>query len=236
MRKCILAARSLPVAALVLAVAVWVGERAAGQEKKAGAYKSPQDVFTAALSSAATDNWKGLYECLTDDSRELLACQLAITGFLAKELTNPNILTDELKASLKSLNEVFTRNGLTDDHMNKSITIGTGPPKQKSPEEMKKETQEMLKPVKDRGAFIADTFVALRKLNAYKGGLLEGAELKEVKVSGDSATGVMVSKKDGKEQRLAIGFKKITGSWNVELPEKFFFPTTKDPALDAPKK
>jgi len=186
--------------------------------------KTPQEVFADAVSAAAKDNWKGLHECLTDDSREQLTCQAAVVGFLAKELTNPDILTDEFKAVLKSLHEVFKRNGLTDDHMNRFITIGTGSPKQKSPEEKKKETQDMLKPVKDRNAFIADTFVALRKLNAYKGGLLEGAELKDVRISGDSATGVMASKKDGKEHRLAIGFKKITGSWKVELPEEFFIP------------
>src|SRR5262249_55407602 len=127
---------------------------------------------------------------------------------------------------VKSLHEVFKKHNLTNDHMNKYIRFESGTPKQRSPEEKKKETQQMLKPVKDRGAFIADTFTAMRKLNGLKEGLLRGAKLKDVKISGDSATGVMVHKVLGKEQRLAIGFRRITGSWKVELPEDFFFGPT----------
>jgi hypothetical protein len=223
MNNGILAPCPLLVVALFLASALWVGERTPGQEKKAVAYNTPQEAFMAALTAAEREDWKGIYECLTDDSRELFASYAAIFGFLAKELSNPDILTDELKAALKSLQDVFKRHGLTDDHMNKFIRIESGAPKPRSLEERKKEEQEMLKPVKDRGAFIADTLAAMRKLKALKEGLLREAELKDVKVSGDSATGVMVYKVVGKEQRLAIGFRRIMGSWKVDLPEEFFF-------------
>src|SRR5262245_61937909 len=221
MNKGILAPRQLLVAVFFLAMALWDGERAPGQEKKAETYKTPQEAFTAALAAAEKDDWKRTYECLTEDSRELFASYAAIFGFLAKELSNPDILTDELKAALKSLHEVFKKHDLTNDHMNKYIRIESGAPKQGSPEEKKKDTQEMLKPVKDRGAFIADTLSAMRKLDGLKEGLLRGARLEDVKISGDSATGVMVYKVVGKEQRLAIGFRRITGSWKVELPEEF---------------
>ena len=82
----------------------------------------------------------------------------------------------------------------------------------------------MLRPVKDRGTFTADTLAAMRKLGALQGGLLPASELKDVKVRGESATGVMVTKKGGKEQRFAVCFQRITGSWKVELPVELFFP------------
>jgi hypothetical protein len=204
-------------------MALGLGERAPGQDKKAETYNTPQEAFKAAVAAAAKEDWKGLYECLTEDSRELFAGYAAIFGFLAKELSNPANLTDELKAALKSLQEAFKKHGLTDDHMNPYFRIEGGTPKPKSEEEKKKETQEMLKPVQDRAAFVAETLTAMRKLKALKEGLLREAELKDVKVSGDSATGVMGYKVVGKEQRLAIRFKRITGSWKVDLPEEFFF-------------
>jgi hypothetical protein len=222
MEKCSLTLCSLPVAGLFVAICFCEG--AAGQERKAAPYKTPQEAFTAALNATMTDNWKAFYECLSDDSRDLLTCFAAVTGFLTKELTNPAILTDELKAVLRSLNETFKTHGLTDDHMNRFITIGNASSKQKSQEELKKETQEMLKPVKNRRAFITDTFVALRKLNAFKGKFLEGAELKDLRINGESATGIILTKKENKELRLSIGFKRIDGSWEVDLPDEFFFP------------
>ena len=223
MNKRRLAPRPLLMAALFLATALWVGESVPGQEKKAETYHTPQEAFKAAVAAAAKEDWKGLYECLTEDSRELFASYAAIFGFLAKEFSTPANLTDELKPALKSLHEAFKKHGLTDDHMNPYFRIVGGTPKPKSPEEIKKETQGMLKPVQDRAAFVAETLTAMRKLKALKEGLLREAELKDVKVSGDSATGVMGYKVVGKEQRLAIGFRRITGSWKLDLPEEFFF-------------
>jgi hypothetical protein len=194
------------------------------QERDLKHHKTPQEAFQAALAASDKDDWKGLYGCLTEDSREVLASFAATYGFLAKELSNPAILSDELKAALKSLNDVFQRNGLTNDHMNRFFAIQSGPSEPKSPEQSKKETREMLQPVKDRVAFAADTLAAMRQLRALKGGLLPAAELKDVTLSGDAATGIMVTKKDGKEQRFTIRFQRSTGGWQVELPVELFFP------------
>jgi hypothetical protein len=195
---------------------------AQGRELKL--HKTPEEAFRAVLTASDKDDWKVLYECLTEDSREVLTSFAATYGFLAKELSNPDLLTEELKAALRSLNEVFQRNGLTNDHMNRFFAIETGPPKPKCPEQSKKETREMLQPVKDWGTFAADAFSAMRQLRALQGGLFPAAELTDVTVSGDAATGVMVTKKDGKEQRFAIRFRRSSGGWQVELPVELFFP------------
>ena len=81
--------------------------------------------------------------------------------------------------------------------------------------------KRLLAPIRDRCAFIADMFNALKKVDerkARRGPISADAELRDVKVKEDRAAGVIVTKTAGKEQRAPIEFRKTAGGWRIELP------------------
>jgi hypothetical protein len=210
------------------------------EEKKA---ETPQEAFKAAVAASEKDDWKVIYDCQTEDSRETFVGSTAVFGCLVKELSEPH---SEAPAR-KSLEDVLKKHGLPDKHMEKHI--GFRPPRPPGraaegpahiPDDAttfflalllhddgtgRRRIEEFLKPIKDRRAFVADAHTAMKTFKSFKGErMLQGAELEDLKVNGDSATGLMVYKREGKELRLPIGFKKIAGSWKIDL-RAFFFRT-----------
>src|SRR5262249_52567761 len=106
--------------------------------------------------------------------------------------------------------------GLTEEVLKKQPKLDL-----KDPEAAKKGMKQMLEPIKDKNAFVADMMTAMKKLGGDKkdsGPMGKDAELKDVKIEGDTATGTVVTKHDGKEKSEAIKFRKVGGGWKIELP------------------
>jgi hypothetical protein len=182
-------------------------------------YRTPQEVFEAAKKAAQREDWKGVCATLTDDSRDMLAGALVMTPLRFKaraKLAGPR--EKDILAKLKPLDDVLARHGLSETVLNNILAAQADTdPK----DAIKLSVKKLLAPIRDRCAFIADMFNALKTVNeskARRGPINADAELHDVKIKDDRAAGVIVTKMGGKEQREPIEFRKVAGSWKIELP------------------
>src|SRR5205823_5482751 len=118
-------------------------------------FATPQEAFEAWNLALKQKDMRTACQCLTDDSRDYVAANVAVSEF--KKKTEGKADTEEKKAQIRAVAEVFTKHGLTDEHLQK--VAGDGRPLQD--ESMPLEArlryfQEVLGPVSDRGAFVAD--------------------------------------------------------------------------------
>jgi hypothetical protein len=210
-------------AVLVTALALLAGG-ASGQEARGGkVYKTPQEVFEAARAAGKKGDWKTVASCLTEKSRDQLAGQAVGLALIFKAFAGFD-KTGKAKELVKQVDEVLAKHGLTQEKLD--ALKGAKP---KGAEESAKALQKLLGPVKDRNAFIGDLMGVLNKFGGKKENLFD-AELKDVKIDGDNATGTVIGKKAGKEQRETFKFKKVGGSWKMEPPE----PPKKGPVKPPP--
>jgi hypothetical protein len=182
-------------------------------------YRTPQEVFEAAKKAARHEDWKGVCATLTDDSRDLLAGALVMTPLRFKaraKLAGPK--EKDILAKLKPLDDVLARHGLSETVLNNILAAQSDTdPK----DAIKLSVKRLLAPIRDRCAFIADMFNALKKVDeskARRGPINADAVLQDVKIKEDKAAGVIVTKAGGKEQRAPIEFLRVAGSWKLELP------------------
>jgi hypothetical protein len=183
-------------------------------------YRTPEEVFEAAKKAIAREDWKGFCATLTDDSRDMLAGGLAMMPLMAKGFAKfaGEEKEKEILAKLKPLTEVLNKHGLTEETLNK---MKDEKPAGLDPEAIRKGLKRLVSPIKDRCAFVAEMAAALKKMGGKKdqgAPLPKDAELKDLKIEGDKAKGVVVSKADDKEKRDPIEFRKVGGGWKIELP------------------
>jgi hypothetical protein len=121
----------------------------------------------------------------------------------------------------KPLDEALAKHGVTDEVLQQLEEDlkgkGVDP---KDPDALTKIMKKVIAPVKDRRAFLADLMAAMEKLpGGMKKQDLGAAELKDLKVEDDRATGVLVSTEGGAEQRTAVVFRRQGGGWRMEMPQ-----------------
>ena len=171
-----------------------------------GGYESPQVVFDAAQAAANKKDWKALCGCITPESRDKMAGGIAFAGAMLQQFAA--LGGEEGKKKAAKIKSVLEKHGLTETlkAMNSS-PVG--------PEEM---TKKLLKLIKDRDAFLADMLTAMDDGNTSSNMPFAGkATLKDVKIDGDSATGTVVFKKDDGEKSDTMAFKKVEGSWKMDM-------------------
>jgi hypothetical protein len=81
--------------------------------------------------------------------------------------------------------------------------------------------RELAKLVKDRDAFIVDFFSMIPpkdKKGPFEDMVGANPMLKDVKIDGDNAKGVLTGTQDGMEVSTPLEFKKQGGSWKIEMP------------------
>jgi hypothetical protein len=195
-------------------------------------YKSPEDVFKAAKTAVAGKNNKDLCKLLTDDSVDTLAGALSIGQVMGLSLGSAfakGDQADKLKAQLKTLIDLLAKHGLTEEAMKGNKDLGKILFDAKaSPEDKKKALQKLVEPAKDRRALLADLLTFSEKTvkqGKDKGGLFgaKDAQLKEVEIANDFAKGMVVYSVDGKEKRDPLHFRRIAGSWRIEMPIEDMF-------------
>ena len=174
-----------------------VGTALAGDRRTT--YRTPQEAFDAAKKAIEREDWKGFCATLTDDSRDTLAGGMLMMPLMLKGFAKlaPADKQKEILAKLKPLEEVMAKHGLTEEALAK---MKDAKPAGKGPEAIKQAFKQLLAPVKDRSAFVADMIAAMKKIDpkqAKQGPLPADAELKDVKIDGDTAKGVIVTKKGG---------------------------------------
>jgi hypothetical protein len=171
-------------------------------------YQTPEEAFRAFMAAGEKEDWKTACECLTDETRDKLAAGLIFGGMLA----TGSARTEEEKAKLKPIEDVLAKHGLT-----KTGKAPAGPKV-----DLEQGIMRLVASIEDRSAFIAEFLAALKQASddPTKNPLAGDVKLEDVKVQGDSATGIAVAKVDGREARQPLNFKKVGGGWRIEIPER----------------
>jgi hypothetical protein len=156
-------------------------------------YKTPEEVYDAYVAARVRQDWKAAIECMTDETRDEMLTLL----LLAVNLAHSSAKTLEEKAQFIPILDVFEKYG-------------------------------PLESVKDRTAYYADLIAAIQRTPDNL--LLQSAakslsvhykdvKLEELKIQGDTATGVVVVQSSGKEVREQINFKKVGAGWKINLTD-----------------
>jgi hypothetical protein len=201
--------RAAVLTTLFLAGLVGLANAKAQDAKPATGYSSPKAVFAAAVEASKKKDFKGFASLLTPDSQGKLASQLAGLGVMLKMMAAFD-KEGKMKDKLPELDKIMDKHGLTKDVLGKL--------KQSKDAKVIEANNEVIsKAVKDKPGFVGDVMKWLDAANPgkNKGGPLDEATLKDVKITGDKATGTVVTK----EKDEPMEFAKVGGGWRIVLPE-----------------
>ena len=180
-------------------------------------YESPQAVFDAAKTAGVSEDWEGFCHCLTPESQENLSGMMAMAGIMMKDLWGLAALggddgAKKVQEQIAQFDTFFAKHGL-DDKTLKKIQDDF-----KTPEEA---VGALGKIVEDKTAFIGEMIAAFHAMGDSKNEGMqpswENAKLVDLRIDGDTATAIVVQTKDKKEEKEPIGFKKIDGTWLIDL-------------------
>lgn len=197
--------------ALLAAVTFWyldIGEKT---------FASPQECFDAATAALKKNDMRGFCECLSTDSRDLVAASAVIDEYGKKQ---DGAKTDEQKDHVRAMGEVFAQHGLTDAFLAKAqkeaLTISDF---QAPLNEKVAAAQIVLDPVSDRNGLIADVFKVGMKGAKSENPFdrLKNARLAKVQVTGRKA----VAEVSVGDMPAPINFVKQGEGWRIDLfPEQ----------------
>ena len=201
---------------------VLVGLAAGSSQAVAAKFDSPQACFDEAKTQIIKKNYDGFCRCLTPDSQNLMAGMFSMLPSMMKSFAalGGEEAIKEIDAKFAKINDVIKKHGIEADKLPDMTEIMKI---QQDEDKMKARFNKMLAPVKDRAAYLADLMKALESLQEGQPGAASIAdaingELKGLTVTGDSATGTLVVKKNGQDQEQPFNFKKIDGGWLIDLP------------------
>jgi hypothetical protein len=182
---------------------------AQAQDKEPAGFATPKAVFDAAVKASKAKDFKAFAAVFTPESQGKLAGQLAGLGVMFKAFSAFD-KEGKMKDKLADFDKIMDKHGLTKEVMGKLKQT-------KDPEEIKANNAVIAKAIKDKPGFVGDVMKWLDAANPgkNKGGPLDEATLKDVKITGDKATGTVVTK----EKEEPMEFAKVGGGWRIVLPE-----------------
>jgi hypothetical protein len=182
-------------------------------------YKSPEEVFATAKAANAKEDQKGLYSCLTGESRDVVAGTMVLVASLHKAFAGiDKDGKDEGKE--KAIDEVFAKHGVTEAQLKSLQKYQPGNPN--DPQAARKALKKLAELVKDRMAFLCDMTAALKKFDSSKsdGLFAKDAVPRDLQVEGDYASATIVRVRNGEERRTPIAFRRVAGEWRIEIPSE----------------
>ena len=198
---------------LLLAGASYLTHTQAQDAEPTTGFETPKAVFEAATKASKKKDFKTFAACLTPGSQGKLAGQLAGLAGLFKGLAALDT-KGTMKDKLADLDKIMDKHGLTKEVMAKVKPT-------KDPKEIDKNNKTIAAIIEDKPAFVGDVMKWLESANPGKGkdGPLVEAELKDLKITGDKATGTSITKTGDMTKEEPIEFAKIGGGWRIVLPE-----------------
>ena len=178
-------------------------------DKEPAVFATPQAAFDAAVKASKAKDFKAFAAVLTPESQGKLAGQLAGLGVMFKAFSAFD-KEGKMKDKLADFDKIMDKHGLTKDVMGKLKQT-------KDPKEIEANNKVIATAIKDKPGFVGDVMKWLDAANPgkNKGGPLDEATLKDVKITGDKATGTVVTK----EKEEPMEFAKVGGGWRIVLPE-----------------
>ncbi len=180
---------------------------------------TPEAAYANLKDAADKKDIKRVMGCMTTESQDQMAGTLAFAGMMRKGMSEMPGMPADTKASVKKVAEVMAKHGLTDEYL-KSLD---GKKKAAfNPADFGGALKDITAPVKDKPAFVADMFAAMPQKDGAPAAFdIQYKGLKDVKITGDKATGTAVQVMKGKESETPMNFVKQNGSWKIDLAAGF---------------
>jgi hypothetical protein len=225
---------ALAAAALVLA-AHGCGKQGPTPDKKGPTFSTPEEAFAAFKQAAAKDDYVGLAGPLTDDTRRVLAGSLAaeatrlriiVVTFLPKDSPVFNAaerakMKAEWLSKVEPLDRLLGKYDVEEEAVTKAFAEAKGGGKEAD----RRALIKIAAPIRTPAVFLGDAVAALKqaggKENTDKLAALTTGDLKDVTTNGDTATGTLVIQEGGAEKRMPLTFRRVDGSWRIDLVEPF---------------
>jgi hypothetical protein len=171
-------------------------------------HATPQAVFDAAIRAEKKGDYKTFVSLYDPKSRLLVTGRLVATSAMFK-LFIASKEGAKYKDKAPELDKLLAKHGVGREALAKATPGGK---LGKMPGE--KTLIELGKAVKDQGAFAGEIIPFLEGIGLGKKDDSR-AELKDLEIEGDKATGVKVKRVDGKEVREPVEFVKQGRSWHL---------------------
>jgi hypothetical protein len=210
---------------VVLAFAALIPIAHGGGKKPS--YKTPQDAFAALKNAVAKEDMRAFASCLTDESRKLLVGTLAVSAaqseatikLLEKDSKTPEQekMLAEMKDNLARLRKVLKKHGVKEEEVKKALDEAKSGDK----DAFKKAFIKLADQISNHSAFFEDAYQATKKkygkADEDMRKAMKNAQLKDLKIDGDTAKGKVITKRDDTERSDPITFRREQGSWRVDL-------------------
>jgi hypothetical protein len=182
-------------------------------------FASPEDVFDASKAALKQNDLRTWCDCLTEESRDLLAAS-EIIYVMTLKTAPPQFTKEEHKAQIKAAEPVLKSHGLTDAFLTeRQGALEVFRDERASPDDRLQVAQALLKPVNDRNAFFEQLQKALssgsKSQNPFE--QWKDAKLTNVKIRGNEALGTVVFKESGQAREQPLHFKKVRESWKIDM-------------------
>jgi hypothetical protein len=180
-------------------------------------FATPQEAFDESCLALKKKDMRGWCQCFTDDSRDFIAANMAVQEFKTKQIF-AQAGDGEKKAHIRAVEQVFAKHGLTDEFLAKlqgdADILGDSRARMKQKVLFAK---EVIKPVNDRCAFIADMFEAVLKNSNEENPILaqKDDKLGDVTITGEIAMGLVTPKLGGPPRQLF--FHKQGEGWRIDF-------------------
>ncbi|MHC4914367.1 MAG: DUF4878 domain-containing protein [Planctomycetota bacterium] len=169
-----------------------------------GGGSTPEATFNAMKAAADAKDMRKFMKCLTPESQDMMVGGVVAVAVMTTEMAKA--MGGKSDADMEALLKKHNVSGADVKAMN--------------PSSMEAGMKQLAAKVKDKPGFMAD-FAALAEKKGKKEGvaMTGGAEgtLKDVKITGDTAKGTVVTTKDGKETTDTIEFRKVDGRWLIHM-------------------
>ncbi len=170
---------------------------------------SPEAVFNTFKTAVSNGDWETASAQLTTESQDMMASGMMMMAAFA------SISFDEAEAKAReeSFNELLASHGLNKEELDSNTSFASDDPSAAM--------AEMLAPVTNKPAFIADMINWIEKNSDDDGGMMEeitSGQLKNVEINGETAKGTIAMTKDGETSEEPIEFRNIGGKWFIHMP------------------
>jgi len=183
---------------------------------------TPQAAFDAAKAALDKKDYQAFCTNLTPESRDAMAGGMVVAGVMMEQFAGLAAAfggggdAKEAEEKLAPIREALKKHGVDKEAVQNNMQELQG---QASTDP--KAVAKLAEPIKDKNAFIADMMSAFEKMGDGEQDetpLSGDAKLVDVKEDGDTASATIVMTKDGAETKEPISFKKIDGTWLIEMP------------------
>jgi hypothetical protein len=171
-----------------------------GGKEKEGPQSSPEKTFQTMVTAVSKNDWRASFRCLPPDKQEVAAAKVVLGGMV---LRNDPVMGPGVKRLFKKHNA--------------PLTVPEGVSKGSSKKEL---SHELTKKIKNKPAFLAD-MIKLRMQVTGKAPptcKMSDSKLSQVKIKGNTATGIATLMHEVQKKGSALTFKKIKGRWFVDWP------------------